>query len=231
MQKSFVVRSLAQIFWIGFIAAHGLFFPVHSLAQTSSTPLAVATASLPKAFLRQTYGFQLNAEGGIPPYSWTLAAGELPAGMSLSGKGLLGGAPQATGDFHFTFTVIDSSRPGNQRNQEFILHVVAPLFVEWSHPPAIVGSRIEGSLKVSNNTDRDFDLTVIVLAINEMHRATAIGYQHMTLKKNSSGLEILFGEALPRGNYTVNADAVGEVPAVNAIYRARLVTSAPLRMP
>ena len=231
MHKSFSVRFVLPMLWVGIIAAPGLLLPVQSAAQSSSTALTVSSTTLPKAFLRQTYGLQLNADGGIPPYNWTLTAGDLPAGMSVNSKGLLAGAPQATGDFHFTVTVIDSSRPGNQRNQELTLHVVAPLFVEWSHPPAIVGSRIEGSLKVSNNTDRDFDLTVIVLAINEMNRATAIGYQHMTLKKNAAGLEILFGESLPRGNYTVNVDAVGEVPAVNAIFRARLVTSAPLRMP
>ena len=231
MRKSFVVRSLTRTLWIGLIACHGLLLTAHSVAQSSATALAVSSGPLPKAFLRQTYGYQLNAEGGIPPYRWTLATGDLPAGMSLDPKGLLAGAPQGTGDFHFTVTATDSSRPGNQRHQEFTLRVVAPLFVEWSHPPAIVGSRIEGSLRVSNNTDRDFDLTVVVLAINEMNRATAIGYQHLTLKKNASELEIVFGETLPRGNYIVNADAVGEVPAVNAIYRARLVTSSRLQIP
>jgi hypothetical protein len=77
---------------------------------------------------------------------------------------------------------------------------------------------------VSNQTDRDFDLTVIVLAVNDIGRATAIGYQHFNLKKETRDLDIPFGETLSRGNYAVNVDVVGEEPISNRIFRARLVT-------
>jgi len=62
-----------------------------------------------------------------------------------------------------------------------------------------------------------------MLAVNEIGRATAVGYQHFTLKNNTADLEIPFGENLPRGSYDLNVDAVAEVPATNTIYRARLV--------
>ncbi len=62
-----------------------------------------------------------------------------------------------------------------------------------------------------------------MMAVNENGRATAIGYQRIPLKKNTLGLEIPFGENLPRGAYDLNVDAVGEVAATNSIYRARLV--------
>jgi hypothetical protein len=69
-----------------------------------------------------------------------------------------------------------------------------------------------------------------VLAVNEIGRATALGYQHFTLAKNTIDKEIPFGENLPAGSYTVNADVVAEVPASNTIHRARLVTSSPLQL-
>ena len=87
-----------------------------------------------------------------------------------------------------------------------------------------------GVIKVSNQTDNDFDLTVIVLAINEIGRATAVGYQHLTLKQGATDLQVSFAENLPAGAYDLNADVVAEVPATGAIYRARLVTTEKLQV-
>ena len=51
---------------------------------------------------------QLPAAGGLPPYSWTLTAGSLPTGLSLSANGELTGTPTATGNFKYTLTITDS---------------------------------------------------------------------------------------------------------------------------
>jgi hypothetical protein len=128
-----------------------------------------------------------------------------------------------TGEFKFTVTVTDSGRPAVQRNQQLVLTVVAPLMLQWGRYPKITGRRLEGSITVSNQTGQDFDLTVIMMAVNDIGRATAIGYQHFTLKKETTSLEIPFGENLPRGSYELNVDAVAEVAATDSIYRARLV--------
>jgi hypothetical protein len=50
------------------------------------------------------------------------------------------------------------------------------------------------------------------------------------LKKNTDEFEIPFAENLPQGNYDLNVDAVGEVEATNAIYRARLAPGAKLQV-
>ena len=94
---------------------------------------------------------------------------------------------------------------------------------QWGRYPKVNGQRLEGSITVSNQTEQDFDLTVIVMAVNEIGRATAIGYQRFPLKKGDAGTEIPFGENLPRGSYELNVDAVAEVAATNSIYRTRLV--------
>ena len=72
---------------------------------------------------------------------------------------------------------------------------------------------------------------MVVLAVNENGRATAIGYQHFPLKQGASDFEIPFGENLPYGTYSVNVDVVGEVAASNSIYRARLTTRVTIVQP
>jgi hypothetical protein len=186
-------------------------------------PLEVRNTSLPKAYHRQRYETRLEARGGITPLRWDLTEGAPPPGIVLGQDGVLSGIPTETGEFRFTVTVTDSGRPAAQRNQQLLLTVVAPLLAQWGRYPTVTGQRLEGSILVSNQTEQEFDLTVIAMAVNEIGRATAIGYQRIPLKKGTSSLEIPFGENLPYGSYELDVDAVAEVAATNSIYRARLV--------
>ncbi len=208
-----------------------LFLPVFAVIASSQQgtvaggELAVQTTSLPTAFVRREYRFQLQAEGGVAPVKWEISTGALPRGVVLSGDGILSGVPGESGEFRFVVTVTDSGNPAHQRNQGLVLRVIAPLLVEWSRYPKVSGQRVEGAVKVSNQTDEDFDLTFIAVAVNENGRATALGYQRFTLKKSTTDMEIPFGENLPHGTYQVNVDTVGEVAATNTIHRARLVAN------
>ena len=114
-----------------------------------------------KAFLRAQYHEQLEAQGGTAPYTWKLAQGSLPPGIHLDPSGVLEGFPTETGDFHFSVTLSDNGRPAHQRNQELVLRVLAGLLVQWGNLAKINGQRIEGSVKVSNQTGDDFDLTAL----------------------------------------------------------------------
>jgi Putative Ig domain len=188
-------------------------------------PITVTTTSPPKGYLHQAYDFQLEAQGGIPPLEWEITAGVLPRGVKLGIDGHLSGTPMETGDFRVRVTVTDSGKPPREKSQELVLTIVAPLVLRWSRYPQVVGRRVECAIKLSNGTGDDFDLTVIALAVNEIGRATAVGYQHFTLQKNTSDLELSFGENLPAGSYELNVDAVAEIPERNMIHRARLVTT------
>ena len=204
-----------------------------SIAQQAGAlgePIVVRTTSLPKSFLRQPYHFKLEAQGGILPLKWEITAGAQPPGIELSSDGTLSGAPTEVDSFHFIVTITDSGKPVRERKKEFTLDVVAPLLVEWSRKPRISGRRVDGAIKVSNQTDQDFDFTFIALAVDPTGRATAVGYQHFTLKKNTDEFEIAFGENLPFGAYDLHADAVAEVPDTNTIYRARLATTEKLQV-
>ena len=211
-----------------------LYFVGPGISQTK-TPSTIGQLSLNnaqplKAFLQTQYLVQLKVRGGSPPFTWKLTNGSLPKGISLERNGVLSGTPTEAGDFHFVVTITDSTSPALQRNQDIVLRVLAPLLVQWESPAKVNGQRIEGSIKVSNQTERDYDLTAIILAVNEIGRATAIGYQHFALKQNTIELEIPFGENLPTGAYQVTVDVVAEIAATNAIYRARLVTPGKLQI-
>src|SRR5262245_26804553 len=82
------------------------------MAQTGAPALTIVTPPqlLPAAAGLQ-YSVSLGAAGGSPPYVWSLSpllSNNLPAGMTLSSRGNLEGAPSGAGTFTFTLTVADS---------------------------------------------------------------------------------------------------------------------------
>src|SRR5712692_911233 len=204
--------------------------PVAQQGGAIGEPIVLQTTSLPKGFLRQPYHFKLEAQGGILPLRWEVTAGAQPPGIDLSPDGILTGAPTEVDSFHFVVTITDSGKPARSQKKEFTFDVVAPLLIEWSKKPKITGRRLEGAIKVSNQTGQDFDLTFIALAVDQNGRATAVGYQHFTLKNNTDDFEIPFGENLPFGTYDLHADAIAEVAETNTIYRARLTTGEKLQV-
>jgi uncharacterized protein (TIGR03437 family) len=72
-------------------------------------PLAVGTTSLPTAYNSFAYSANLTAIGGHVPYTWSLASGSLPNGLSLSAAGVISGTPTATGTFTFKVQVTDAT--------------------------------------------------------------------------------------------------------------------------
>jgi len=73
------------------------------LVVTSPTPLSQGMVSV-------DYPVQtLGATGGIPPYSFAVTGGSLPAGLSLSPAGAVSGTPIAAGTANFGVTATDSA--------------------------------------------------------------------------------------------------------------------------
>lgn len=60
---------------------------------TSPQPLSFLTTSLPAAHHSKEYDYTLQATGGIPPYSWSIAGGSLPDGLNLEDGGKISGTP------------------------------------------------------------------------------------------------------------------------------------------
>jgi uncharacterized protein (TIGR03437 family) len=74
--------------------------------------ISIATACpLPNAVVGQPYSQMLAPNGGTPPYTWFLAQGTLPPGLSLAPSGLIAGT--ATAALLASFTIRVSDAQGN----------------------------------------------------------------------------------------------------------------------
>jgi hypothetical protein len=194
----------------------------------AQAPLSITTTTLPSISAGSNVRLKINVTGGAQPLIWSVTGGKLPPGLKLNAtRGLISGVPTAPGTFRFELSVMDSSVPMMQVQREFTLMVTSALGIEWKQPPAVHGDTIDGSVIVTNYTRQDFTLTVIVMAVNQIGRATALGYQEFTLR--SGGEQVIpFGSGPGPGTYIVHADAVAEVPSTNSIYRARKQTGTSL---
>jgi len=67
----------------------------YSIYVYSESPgnLTITTTSLPQGTNHYWYGASLEATGGAKPYSWRLASGTLPPGLSLDNGGAISGTP------------------------------------------------------------------------------------------------------------------------------------------
>lgn len=70
---------------------------------------SIVSNSLPPAQAGVTYSATLQASGGTGPYTWSVASGSLPSGLTLNSKGVITGATSQVGSFAFTPKVTDSS--------------------------------------------------------------------------------------------------------------------------
>ena len=67
--------------------------------------------SLPNGNVGAAYNTQLDASGGSPPYSWSLAFGSsgLPSGLALGTNGVISGNPTTNGLFSFIVQATDTA--------------------------------------------------------------------------------------------------------------------------
>ena len=69
----------------------------------------ITTNSLPVAAVQGNYSLTLDANGGVPPYSWQLKSGTLPVGLTLDlATGKILGTPKQAGNYAFTVAVRDA---------------------------------------------------------------------------------------------------------------------------
>jgi Putative Ig domain len=106
--------------------------PAQSSTRTLSLTIApsalvVTTTSLAGAQVGKAYTATLTATGGTPPLTWSIAAGSLPAGLSLTpSSGVIAGTPQAAVNSDaLTFAVADSSVPMQQKTVDLALTVAS----------------------------------------------------------------------------------------------------------
>ena len=83
-------------------------FVDRKLPLTVVEPIRVQTLALSSAVSGAEYSFQMLAEGGSPPYKWTVSDGFFPEGLELFPSGILRGIPEVVIRTTPTVRVIDS---------------------------------------------------------------------------------------------------------------------------
>lgn len=99
-----------------------------SYTLTIGAPTVVLSPSaLPNATGGVSYSQAITASGGTAPYAYTVKAGVLPTGLTLSPVGILSGTPTAAGSFTATIQVTDAN--GFGADQAYTMAVDAPTLV------------------------------------------------------------------------------------------------------
>ncbi len=198
------------------VSTFALLFIVSGIGRAQ---LTIKPERLPDAAVDSNYYLELQPTGGTAPYRWNLR-GSLPDGVAFDAPtGTLTGIPTRAGTYRFTVSLSDAA---HAVAREYVLRVGAgqAIAIVWTRAPAVENGAITGEVELSNTGREAFDLTFIAVAVNEIGRATALGYQHFSLSPGKQ--RIPFAANLPRGTYVVHADAIGEIARTGTIRRARL---------
>jgi hypothetical protein len=119
---------------------------------TVAGALDITTAPALSGALGVPYRQTLSASGGAPPYTWTVSAGSLPSGVSLSAAGELAGTPSAGGQYRFTVRVSDSRSA--QSSKDFVLEVGFGLTITTGPlPPAVAGESYSATFAASGGSE------------------------------------------------------------------------------
>jgi hypothetical protein len=78
------------------------------------SPVAIVATSLPAGRVNVAYSAAEQATGGSGSYTWSIASGALPAGLTLSASsGTISGTPTASGTFSVTIAAADAKDASN----------------------------------------------------------------------------------------------------------------------
>jgi hypothetical protein len=139
------------LFLLFFVGLTGVGFAQQTVTQqftlTVTVPtLSISTTSLPYGISTVAYSQTVNATGGIAPYTWSVSAGNLPAGLSLNtSTGVISGTPTTIGANSFTIKVTDSQSTPATATQAFNVPIVGKLLITTTTlPGAIVGQPYTG---------------------------------------------------------------------------------------
>jgi hypothetical protein len=130
-----------------------------------SSPVSIATNTIPSGTVQVPYTTSINAMNGTSPYTFTLAPGSAnpPANVSLTTGGVLTGTPTTAGSFPFTVMVTDAK--GGTATQLLTLTIASATPQPVSISTTAVSSGTVGSpyastiLAVNGTTPYSFSLS------------------------------------------------------------------------
>ena len=155
--------------------------------DATPTAVSISTTSIPSFNWKSAGSVTLAAQGGVPQYSWAVVSGSLPAGLALSGTGVLSGTATETGSFTFTAQVTDQLGQTAGQTYTFtvnstsaaVLYPEASTYTDKSNASTSYGTKeigqISGVSTYMYETFQRYDLSGVALN-NGFVRATLYLY-------------------------------------------------------
>lgn len=215
--------------------------PIEVYSIVLGGPIVITTLTVPVPVIGVAYSTLIYAQGGSSAgYAWSLVAGALPPGLSLSAVGTpaatLSGTPTASGTFTFTVRVTDDTG-FTYDDQEYTVEIEAlPIaIVVVPASDTIRGGAVIflGSPQLEVETGDDAALEGVLPAgwsvAATLGSRAAAGSEGVELAASSLGLATLTGPALlgaGEASIEVRAPARGRVVISSGTLQLALVGSA-----
>ncbi|MEK7866544.1 MAG: Ig domain-containing protein, partial [Planctomycetota bacterium] len=115
--------------------------------------LNITTTSLASGQVNVAYSQTLAAAGGTTPYTWSLASGSLPTGLSLNAStGAITGTPTAAGTFNFTARATDSASRTDTQALSIVINASTLSITTSSLPNGSTGTAYSQTLAATGGT-------------------------------------------------------------------------------
>lgn len=85
--------------------------------------LEVLDESIPDGYVSTPYSYQMSAYGGSGAYTWSIWAGSLPSGLSLSSSGVISGTPTTAQYTLVYIRVTDNANPSCTNTRAYFIYV------------------------------------------------------------------------------------------------------------
>ena len=106
--------------------AAALFSATAVATVTIVLPPVINTLSLPNGQNGVPYRQTISETGGVSPLTYSVSAGQLPAGLSIGAGGVINGTPSGSGTSQFTIQVADSGSPPIVVTQAYTITISPP---------------------------------------------------------------------------------------------------------
>ena len=123
-----------------------------ALSITVNAAPSIPAATLPNGTKTIAYSQTLTADGGTGTLTWSVSAGALPTGLSLSAAGAISGTPTVTGISNFEAKAIDTV--GVSATRTFTIEIIGtPSITTTSLADAITDTSYSATLSASGGTE------------------------------------------------------------------------------
>ncbi|HKV25419.1 MAG TPA: DUF4082 domain-containing protein, partial [Candidatus Acidoferrum sp.] len=153
---------------------------------TAGNPVSVSTTALPNGTVSVAYTQALSATGGTSPYSWSLASGSLPSGLSLASSGTISGTPTTAANSSFSVQVRDAS--GATASTSLGINVVNAALPTVAITSPANGSSVSGTVNIAGTASDGMSISSVKVAVDGGGYSNASGTTSWSFPVNSTSL-------------------------------------------